>query len=56
MKDIAQSKTEHYIADLFSRLGAPLSKKEWIERELIEATENEDYEYCSQLKTELEKL
>lgn len=53
LKEGAKSKTENFIADLFTKLGAPLTKKEWLDKELQEVTDNEDYEYCNQLKQEL---
>jgi hypothetical protein len=53
MKITSNAVLDNYIADLFIRLGAPLTKKEWLNRELQEATSIEDYEYCLQLKNEL---
>lgn len=35
---------------------APMAKKDWLEKELEDAVENEDYEYCNQLKLEIEKI
>ena len=35
---------------------APLTKEEWLKRELKEAIENEDYEYCIKLQKEIQKL
>jgi protein-arginine kinase activator protein McsA len=34
----------------------PLTIKEWMDRELNEAIEKEDFEYAKQVKTEIEKL
>lgn len=53
MKITSNAILDNYIADLFIRLGAPLTKKEWLDQELQEATSIEDYEYCLQLKNEL---
>jgi hypothetical protein len=53
MKITSNALLDNYIADLFIRLGAPLTKKEWLNQELQEATNIEDYEYCLQLKNEL---
>ena len=53
MKITSNAILDNYIADLFIRLGAPLTKKEWLDQELHEATSIEDYEYCLQLKNEL---
>ena len=44
------------ISKLLMSTKAPMSKKEWLERKLKEATENENYEYCTQLKIELNGL
>jgi hypothetical protein len=53
MKITSNAILDNYIADLFIRLGAPLTKKEWLGQELQEAISIEDYEYCLQLKNEL---
>lgn len=53
MKITSKTELDNYIADLFIRLGAPLTKKEWLGQELREATSIEDYEYCLQLRNEL---
>ena len=56
MKITSKTELDNYIADLFIRLGAPLTKKEWLGQELREATSIEDYEYCLQLRNELLKV
>ena len=53
MKITSNAVLDNYIADLFIRLGAPLTKKERLGQELQEAISIEDYEYCLQLKNEL---
>ena len=52
MKITSNTGLDNYIADLFIRLGAPLTKKEWLDQELREAISIEDYEYCLQLRNE----
>ena len=52
MKITSKTELDNYIADLFIRLGAPLTKKEWLDQELREAISIEDYEYCLQLRNE----
>ena len=44
------------IASLLLLESSPLTKEEWLKRELKEAIENEDYEYCIKLQKEIQKL
>ena len=44
------------IASLLLLESSPLTKEEWLKRELNEAIENEDYEYCIKLQKEIQKL
>ena len=44
------------ISALLMSPDAPMSKKDWLEKEIKEAIESENYEYCTQLKIELNGL
>ncbi len=44
------------ISKLIMSPDAPMSKKDWLERELEQATEDENYQYCIELKKELNGL
>ena len=44
------------IASLLLSELSPLTKEEWLKRELNEAIEEEHYEYCGQLKIKLDEL
>jgi len=44
------------IASLLLSESSPLTKEEWLKRELNKAIENEDYEYCIKLQKEIQKL
>jgi len=44
------------ISKLIMSPDAPMSKKEWLERELEQAIECENYQYCIELKRELNGL
>ena len=47
------------IVNIFKKLASklyPLTFKEWLDRELKEAIERDDFEYANEVKQEIEKL
>jgi hypothetical protein len=58
--ELAAELSAHFGIESLSKLlmspDAPISKKEWLERELKEAIENENYNYCIELQKEIKKL
>jgi hypothetical protein len=44
------------VAKMMMSPAAPMTKQEWLQKELKEAIEIENYEYCTQLKKELDGL
>ena len=56
-KDVEDIKRQNKrIGDILSQFGAPLTKREWLDRELETAIENEEYGYCNELKNEIQNL
>lgn len=54
--ELAAFFNDNKLSTLLMSPNAPMSKRDWLEKELKEATENENYEYCTQLKIELNGL
>jgi glutamine synthetase adenylyltransferase len=59
-KDATSFVEDHYkqhpkIASILLSELAPLTKEEWLNRELVEAIEEENYEFCVELKQEIKK-
>ena len=44
------------IASMLLSEKAPLTKEEWLNRELVKAIEEENYDLCVELKQEIEEL